>query len=48
MRAALKPGGKLVLVEFRSEDPSVPIKTIHKMSKAQAIAYSMQTEPLFR
>ena len=37
MRAALKPGGKLVLVEFRSEDPAVPIKTIHKMSKAQSI-----------
>lgn len=37
MRSALKPGGKLVLVEFRSEDPTVPIKTIHKMSKAQAI-----------
>jgi hypothetical protein len=26
-----------VLVEFRSEDKSVPIKTIHKMSEAQAI-----------
>jgi predicted methyltransferase len=37
MRAALKPGGKLVLVEFRSEDLAVPIKTIHKMSEAQAI-----------
>ena len=37
MRAALKPGGKLVLVEFRSEDPTVPIKTIHKMSEGQAI-----------
>ncbi len=37
MRAALKPGGKLVLVEFRSEDPNVPIKSIHKMSEAQAI-----------
>ena len=37
MRAALKPGGKLVLVEFRSEDQTVPIKTIHKMSEAQAI-----------
>jgi ubiquinone/menaquinone biosynthesis C-methylase UbiE len=37
MRAALKPGGKLVLVEFRSEDPKVPIKTIHKMSLVQAI-----------
>jgi len=37
MRASLKPGGKLVLVEFRAEDPTVPIKTIHKMSEAQAI-----------
>ena len=37
MWAALKPGGKLVLVEFRAEDPTVPIKTIHKMSEAQAI-----------
>ena len=37
MRSALKPGGKLVLVEFRSEDSTVPIKTIHKMSEAQAI-----------
>jgi hypothetical protein len=26
-----------VLVEFRSEDSTVPIKTIHKMSEAQAI-----------
>jgi ubiquinone/menaquinone biosynthesis C-methylase UbiE len=37
MRSALKPGGKLVLVEFRSEDQTVPIKNIHKMSEAQAI-----------
>jgi ubiquinone/menaquinone biosynthesis C-methylase UbiE len=37
MLNALKPGGKLVLVEFRSEDPMVPIKTIHKMSEAQAV-----------
>lgn len=36
MLEALKPGGKLVLVEFRSEDPNVPIKTIHKMSEQQA------------
>lgn len=34
---ALKPNGKLVLVEFRSEDNNVPIKTIHKLSEAQAI-----------
>ena len=37
MRAALKPGGKLVLVELRAEDATVPIKTIHKMSETQAI-----------
>jgi ubiquinone/menaquinone biosynthesis C-methylase UbiE len=35
MKKALKPGGQLVLVEFRSEDPEVPIKPEHKMSKAQ-------------
>ena len=37
MRSALKPGGKLVLVEFRTEDPTVPIKTIHKMSEKQSV-----------
>jgi len=37
MLSAIKPGGKLVLVEFRSEDPAVPIKKIHKMSVSQAI-----------
>lgn len=35
MRAALKPDGQIVLVEFRAEDESVPIKKEHKMSKAQ-------------
>jgi ubiquinone/menaquinone biosynthesis C-methylase UbiE len=35
MREALKPDGRLVLVEFRLEDPSVPIKLEHKMSKEQ-------------
>ncbi len=35
MRAALKPEGLLVLVEYRAEDDSVPIKPEHKMSKAQ-------------
>lgn len=34
---ALKPNGKLVLVEFRAEDDAVPIKTIHKMTEAQAV-----------
>jgi ubiquinone/menaquinone biosynthesis C-methylase UbiE len=37
IRRALKPGtGRLALVEYRAEDPSVPIKRIHKMSIGQA------------
>ncbi len=35
IRKALKPGGRLVLLEFRAEDPEVPIKELHKMSKEQ-------------
>ena len=35
MLAALKPRGRLVLVEFRGEDPEVPIKPEHKMTLAQ-------------
>ncbi len=35
LRKALKPGGRLVLVEFRGEDPNVPIKEEHKMTAAQ-------------
>jgi len=35
MREALKPGGRLVLVEYRGEDPSVPILPEHKMTRAQ-------------
>ncbi|MGP0067145.1 MAG: class I SAM-dependent methyltransferase [Isosphaeraceae bacterium] len=35
LRAALKPRGRLVLVEFRGEDPEVPIKPEHKMTLAQ-------------
>ena len=34
--AALKPGGKLVLIEYRAEDPLVPIKRLHKMTQRQA------------
>jgi ubiquinone/menaquinone biosynthesis C-methylase UbiE len=33
---ALKPGGRVMLVEYRLEDPTVPIKERHKMSEAQA------------
>jgi ubiquinone/menaquinone biosynthesis C-methylase UbiE len=35
IRASLAPGGRLALVEFRGEDPAVPIKPLHKMTKAQ-------------
>ena len=35
IRAALKPGGRLVLVEYRGEDPAVAIKPEHKMTLAQ-------------
>lgn len=34
---ALKPGGRLALVEYRAEDPKVPIKPLHKMTRSQAI-----------
>ncbi len=37
VRAALKLGGRVVLVEFRAEDPGVPIKPEHKMTKAQVV-----------
>jgi len=37
VRRALKEGGEVVLVEFRAEDPAVPIKPEHMMSKAQVI-----------
>jgi ubiquinone/menaquinone biosynthesis C-methylase UbiE len=35
LRESLKTGGRLVLWEFRAEDPAVPIQPLHKMSKAQ-------------
>jgi len=35
IREALKPGGRVVFVEYRKEDPDVPIKLVHKMSVEQ-------------
>lgn len=35
LRTALKPDGRLVLIEFRGEDPSVPIQPLHKMTVSQ-------------
>src|SRR4051794_32779030 len=36
IKASLRPGGRLVLVEYRKEDPNIPIRPEHKMSVAEA------------
>jgi ubiquinone/menaquinone biosynthesis C-methylase UbiE len=36
LREALRPNGRLVLLEYRKEDPRIPIKLEHKMSVAEA------------
>lgn len=41
MTRALKPGGAMVFVEFRGEDPNVPIKLVHKMTQKQVL-YEMK------
>ena len=38
IRAALAPDGRMVLLEYRKEDPNVPILPAHKMSVAEATA----------
>jgi ubiquinone/menaquinone biosynthesis C-methylase UbiE len=35
---SMKPGGKIVLIEYRAEDPTVPILRLHKMSESQVRA----------
>ena len=45
LATALKPGGRLVFVEFRLEDARVPIKTLHKMSERQ-VKLEMAPHPL--
>jgi ubiquinone/menaquinone biosynthesis C-methylase UbiE len=42
---SLKPGGRVVFVEFRGEDPQVPIKEVHKMTEAQ-VRKEMSPHPL--
>jgi SAM-dependent methyltransferase len=37
MYDALKPDGAIYLIEYRGEDPTIPIKTIHKMTENQAV-----------
>lgn len=41
----LKPGGRVVFVEYRREDPNVPIKLLHKMSELQVVK-EMTAHPL--
>jgi hypothetical protein len=36
LREALRPGGRLVLLEYRKEDPTIPIRLEHKMTVAEA------------
>jgi SAM-dependent methyltransferase len=45
MCRALKPGGRIVFVEFRGEDGNVPIKRVHKMTEAQ-VKKEMAPHPL--
>jgi len=45
MVKALKPGGRLVFVEFRLEDKDVPIKLVHKMTERQ-VKKEMEPYPL--
>lgn len=42
---SLKPTGKVIFVEFRGEDPEVPIKPLHKMTEAQ-VRKEMSVQPL--
>lgn len=37
IKKALRPGGKLYLIEYRGEDESIPIKKLHKMTERQAV-----------
>jgi protein-L-isoaspartate O-methyltransferase len=45
MCKSLKPGGRIAFVEFRGEDPKVPIKLVHKMTEAQ-VRKEMSIHPL--
>jgi len=38
IRESLKPDGRMVLLEYRAEDPNVPILALHKMTVAQVKA----------
>jgi len=36
LREALRPGGRLALIEYRKEDPRIPIRFEHKMTVQEA------------
>ena len=42
--ASLRPDGRIAFVEYRKEDPTVPIKLVHKMSEAQVRKEAEQPE----
>jgi ubiquinone/menaquinone biosynthesis C-methylase UbiE len=42
---ALKPSGRVAFIEYRREDPNVPIKLVHKMTEAQ-VRLEMSVQPL--
>ena len=37
IKKALRPNGKIFIIEYRGEDPKVPIKKIHKMTEKQVV-----------
>jgi len=43
LKPAFKPGGRLALLEFRKEDPKIPILEVHKMSVAE-VKQEMEAE----
>jgi precorrin-6B methylase 2 len=45
MVKSLKPGGRIAFVEFRLEDPAVPIKLVHKMTEKQ-LRKEMKDHPM--
>jgi hypothetical protein len=42
---SLRPGGRVALVEFRANDPAVPIKALHTMTETQ-VRKEMAVHPL--
>jgi ubiquinone/menaquinone biosynthesis C-methylase UbiE len=43
LKPAFKPGGRLALLEYRKEDPKIPILEVHKMSAAE-VKQEMEAE----